>query len=46
MSRYYINEYLPDRDLSYLVEHTDLFNDYVQAVEWAQEFAALNRKAM
>jgi tRNA-splicing ligase RtcB len=46
MERYHIAEYLPDRDLSYLVEHTELFNDYVEAVSWAQDYAAENRKAM
>jgi tRNA-splicing ligase RtcB len=38
--------YLPDQDLSYLVENTTLFDDYVEAVSWAQEFAALNRQVM
>lgn len=37
---------LPDRDLAYLVEGTDLFDDYVEAVEMAQEFAYLNRAIM
>lgn len=37
---------LPDRDLAYLVEGTDLFADYVIAVEMAQEFAMLNRAVM
>lgn len=46
MERWHIAEYLPDRDLSYFVEHTDLFDDYVQAVGWAQDFALENRKAM
>jgi len=46
MARYHISEYLPDKDLSYLVEHTVLFDDYVEAVEWAQDFALENRKAM
>ncbi len=46
MRRYYIDKFLPDQDLAYLVERTDLFDDYVEAVHWAQEFAALNRKAM
>lgn len=46
MRRYYINEYLPDQDLSYLVEHTVLYDDYVHAVHWAQEFARLNREVM
>lgn len=46
MERYHITEYLPDADLSYLVEHTELFDDYLGAVSWAQEFALENRKAM
>lgn len=46
MERYHILPYLPDQDLSYLVEHTTLFDDYVEAVSWAQEFAALNRQVM
>lgn len=37
---------LPDRDLSYLVEGTRHFDDYVEAVLWAQEFARLNRQLM
>jgi tRNA-splicing ligase RtcB len=46
MERYFIGHYLPDADLAYLVEKTELFDDYVNAVEWAQEFAWENRKAM
>lgn len=46
MERYHILPYLPDQDLSYLVENTTLFDDYVEAVSWAQEFAARNRKNM
>jgi len=46
MERYHIDKYLPDKDLSYLVEHTELFDDYVEAVGWAQEFAWQNRLAM
>lgn len=46
MQRYYIDQYLPDQDLSYLVEHTELFDDYVNAVEWAQKFAELSRQVM
>jgi tRNA-splicing ligase RtcB len=37
---------LPDRDLAYLTEHTALFNDYVEAVGWAQDYARANRDAM
>ena len=46
MERWHISEHLPDKDLSYLVEHTELFDDYVNAVHWAQDFALENRKAM
>lgn len=46
MERYFIGEYLPDRNLSYLVEHTDVFDDYVEAVHWAQDFARMNREIM
>ena len=46
MERWHINEYLPDQDLSYLVEHTELFDDYIEAVQWAQDFALENRRAM
>lgn len=46
MERYHIAPYLPDSDLSYLVEHTELYDDYVEAVGWAQDFAMENRKAM
>ncbi|MES2625873.1 MAG: RtcB family protein [Pseudomonadota bacterium] len=46
MERYHISDYLPDKDLSYLVEHTEIFDDYIDAVSWAQDFALENRKAM
>ena len=44
MRRHFIN--LPDRDLAYLVEGTNHFRDYVEAMEWAQDYAAENRRAM
>jgi tRNA-splicing ligase RtcB (3'-phosphate/5'-hydroxy nucleic acid ligase) len=44
MRRLAIN--LPDRDLAYLSEGTEHFEDYVSAVEWAQDYAAENRQAM
>jgi tRNA-splicing ligase RtcB len=44
MRRHFIN--LPDRDLAYLVEGTAHFDDYVEAMEWAQDYAAENRRAM
>jgi tRNA-splicing ligase RtcB len=44
MRKWFIN--LPDEDLAYFPEGTDHFNDYVEAVGWAQDFAALNRRTM
>jgi len=44
MRRYMVN--LPDRDLAYLREGTSSFDDYVEAVEWAQDFAKQNRAVM
>jgi len=44
MRKWFIN--LPDMDLSYLAEGTDHFNDYMQAVSWAQRFARSNREVM
>jgi len=44
MRKWHIN--LPDEDLAYFPEGTDHFDDYVEAVEWAQDFAALNRRMM
>lgn len=44
MRKWFIN--LPDEDLAYFPEGTDHFEDYVEAVGWAQDFAALNRRTM
>ena len=44
MRTWHIN--LPDEDLAYFPEGTEHFDDYVEAVEWAQDFAALNRRVM
>ena len=38
--------HLPDNDLAYLTEGSALFDDYVDAVEWAQDYALLNRNRM
>jgi len=46
MKRWHIDKYLPDQDLAYLVENTELFDDYMEAVEWAQDYASENRKEM
>ncbi|MCB1921360.1 MAG: RtcB family protein [Candidatus Competibacteraceae bacterium] len=37
---------LPDRDLAYLPEGTEHFADYVEAVQWAQDYAMQNRQCM
>jgi tRNA-splicing ligase RtcB len=37
---------LPDRDLAYLPEGTEHFDDYVAAVSWAQAYARENREQM
>lgn len=44
MEQFFIS--LPDKDLAYLPDGTQDFTDYMQAVEWAQEYAALNRWLM
>ena len=44
MRKWMVN--LPDADLAYLPEGTDHFDEYVDAVEWAQAFAMTNRRLM
>lgn len=44
MERWFIN--LPDKDLAYLPEGSEKFVDYVEAVEWAQNYARINREVM
>ena len=44
MRRWFIN--LSDVDLAYLPEGSEQFDDYVEAVEWAQDFALANRNVM
>jgi len=44
MEKFFIN--LPDKDLAYFSERTEHFDDYVEAVEWAQDFARSNRDLM
>lgn len=46
MRRWHIDKFLPDQDLAYLVEHTELFDDYLGAINWAQEYARINRETM
>ncbi len=37
---------LPDRDLAYFSQGSAWFDDYVEAVGWAQDYALLNRREM
>jgi tRNA-splicing ligase RtcB len=37
---------LPDQDLAYFTEGAEHFDDYVEAVGWAQKFALANRQIM
>ena len=37
---------LPHSDLAYFEEGSEHFDDYVEAVEWAQEYALVNRREM
>ena len=38
--------HLPDRDLAYFPEGAQHFDDYVEAVGWAQDYARANREEM
>ena len=44
MEKWFIQ--LPDPDLAYLVQDTEEFKDYLTDLDWAQEFALLNRAEM
>lgn len=44
MRRWFVN--LPDQDLAYLPQGSELFDDYFQAVGWAQGYAKRNRELM
>lgn len=44
MEKWFIH--LPDKDLAYLPEGTEHFDQYVAAVQWAQDFALVNRNLM
>jgi tRNA-splicing ligase RtcB len=44
MRRWMVN--LPDEDLAYLPQGAELFDDYVHAVRWAQDYARMNRELM
>ncbi len=38
--------HVPDKDLAFFMEGEPMFNDYVEAVSWAQDYARANREAM
>ena len=40
------NRHLPDRDLAWLDEGSVQFSEYVEALTWAQSYAATNREVM
>lgn len=44
MKRWFCN--VPDADLSYFPEGTENFQAYLKAVQWAQEYARINREIM
>lgn len=44
MRRWFIN--LPDQDLAYIPQGSELFGDYMKALSWAQKFARANREVM
>ncbi len=44
MRRWFIN--LPDADLAYIPQGSRLFDDYREALEWAQRYARHNRETM
>ncbi|HEY5637219.1 MAG TPA: RtcB family protein [Burkholderiales bacterium] len=41
-----LQQQLPDRDLAWFAEGTPAFDDYVEAVGWAQDYARVNRAEM
>ena len=44
MERWFIS--LPDKDLAYLPQGSEMFNDYIEALSWAQAYARTNRDLM
>jgi tRNA-splicing ligase RtcB (3'-phosphate/5'-hydroxy nucleic acid ligase) len=44
MEKYHIH--LPNKDLSYLSQDTEKFNNYIAAVNWCQQYASINRRMM
>ncbi|MBI1339902.1 RtcB family protein [bacterium] len=46
LERRVLGFHVPDRDLAFFMEGEALFDDYVEAVGWAQDYARMNREAM
>jgi tRNA-splicing ligase RtcB len=46
LSRRTLGFHVPDKDLAFFMEGEPLFDDYVEAVSWAQDYARANREAM
>jgi tRNA-splicing ligase RtcB (3'-phosphate/5'-hydroxy nucleic acid ligase) len=46
LSRRVLGFHLPDVDLAFFMQGEPLFEDYVEAVGWAQDYARANREAM
>ena len=38
--------HVPDQDLAFFVEGEPMFDDYIEAGRWAQDYARMNREAM
>jgi tRNA-splicing ligase RtcB len=46
LARRVLGFHVPDRDLAFFLEGEALFDDYVEAVGWAQDYARANRELM
>ena len=46
LERRVLGFHLPDKDLAFFLEGEPLFEEYVEAVSWAQDYARENREAM
>jgi tRNA-splicing ligase RtcB len=46
LSRRVLGFHLPDKDLAFFMEGEPLFDEYVEAVSWAQDYARHNREAL
>jgi tRNA-splicing ligase RtcB len=46
LGRRALGYHVPDKDLAFFMEGEPLFDDYVEAVGWAQDYARANREVM